>query len=276
MPQPPHQSMPVNGYGPHPPYGSMSTFANQSSQALPNPHSTSGMPRGFPMMEGSFDNSMNYQTATPALPPIGPPKGFGGQMQTPLTSNSAMSSPISMGFPGRPEPLPTPNGPSHVRRGSGAHDTIGRTPSMGYGTIQKPIGPISRPFGTSSTDGEDKPPSGSSSRRSPSPPNFLGSKALINDDDELILPANGRRFGVAPSTSQAWGAPAEPPKSMEPIGNRPFGAPGAWGYPQPAGAGGSLWGSSPFGGVAGAPPAPGFGVPPQYPNRPPSAPSQSS
>jgi len=241
---------------------------------LPNPHSTPGIPRGFPMMDSSFDNGISYHTSTPVLPPIGPPKGFGGQMQAPLASNSTMSSPINVGFPGRAESLPTPNGSSHIRRGSGAHDTIGRTPSMGYGTIQKPIGPISRPLGTSPADGEDKPPSGSSSRRSPSPPNFLGSKALINDDDELILPTNGRRFGVAPSTSPIWGAPGEPPKSTEPLGSRPFGTPGAWGYPQPAN--GSLWGSSPFGGVVAVPPGHGFGAPPHHPSRSPSTPSRSS
>jgi len=206
----------------------------------------SALPRGYPTpIETNFDGNMGFQKAGPPglPPPIGPPKTFGAPSA--IGSGSALSSPVAP-FPPRSESLPAVNGiGAHMRRGS-LHETVGRTnPHLpAYGVVQRPIAPISRPVGTpasSSQDAEEKVPSGSSSRRSPSP-TFLGSKALLNEDDEPILPTSGRRVGVsANSLASGWGAPGEPHKALDPIG-RGIGS-SSWSIPHSSN---NLWTAAPF------------------------------
>ncbi|KAF9513515.1 hypothetical protein BS47DRAFT_1393230 [Hydnum rufescens UP504] len=152
-----------------------------------------GVPRPYPppLMDVGFENGSGYPKASTGLPPIGPPKGFNGTLPpNQVAPGSSLSSPITMGSRHAPSP--------YLRLTELVAMVV---------EVQRPIAPISRPVGASASQDEEKAPSGSSSRRSPSPSSFLGSKALINDDDEPILPASGRRVGVgATPVGQSWGA----------------------------------------------------------------------
>lgn len=242
VPPSPHQALHLNGaFPPHVPYNA----GFQQSQGVGL--GPSALPRGYPTpIETNFDGNIGFQKAGPPglPPPIGPPKTFGAPSA--IGSGSTLSSPIAP-FPPRSESLPTVNGIGHMRRGS-LHEPVGRSnPHLpAFGAVQRPIAPISRPVGaptSSSQDAEENIPSGSSSRRSPSP-TFLGSKALLNEDDEPILPTSGRRIGVsAAPLAPGWGAPGEPHKSLDPIG-RGIGSSSSWSIPH---ASNNPWTTTSFG-----------------------------
>ena len=269
LPPSPHQAMPLNGvFPPHVAYNA----GYQQSQGMGL--GPSALPRGYPTpIETNFDGNMGFQKAGPPglPPPIGPPKTFGAPPA--IGSASALSSPVAP-FPPRSESLPSVNGiGGHMRRGS-LHEPVGRTNPLlpAFGAVQRPIAPISRPVGPTSSahDAEEKVPSGSSSRRSPSP-TFLGSKALLNEDDEPILPASGRRTGVSatPALSPGWGAPGEP-HVLDPIG-RGIGSSSSWGIPHSSN---NLWNTAPF--THPQPPNVPFGHHPPFPMRPPAPSTPSS
>lgn len=277
MPPSPHQPIGHPGYGSPPgPYMQQHpSFSSQSPQLAHHGLASSSLPRGYggPMMDYPFDNGLGFQKAGNGLPnPIGPPKG----LPSPGPSQMASGSMGNPGFPGRPgDGIPMTNGsPGHVRRGS-AHEPIGRNGSLtpGFGVVHRPMAPIGRPIGSvsSTVNGDDdKNSSGSPSRRSPSPTGVMGSAALINDDDEPILPASGRRVGLgAMPLAQSWGSMGEPLKPLEPLGSRQFGS-GSWGF-QPPGpsnvASSNVWGG-PFGGVT-HPHVPPFSSSPFHTSSPP-------
>jgi hypothetical protein len=253
----PHSAMQVNGgYAPHVPTFVQGFVNPPQPQGLSTGLVSPAIPRAFPAaIDAPYDVSgLNIPKAGPSLPPpIGPPRGFAGPTNG---SSSALPSPIvTGGFPGRADSLPAVNGVGgHVRRDS-VHDGIARSNSLHptFGVVQRPIAPISRPIAppsVTSQESDERTSSGPPSRRSPSPPSFLGSKALINDDDELIMPTNGRRVGVGVAGSAIWGAPGELPKVADPRGTN--NAP-SWGLPQSPSS--TLW-ASPF-----AQPNPSAGAP---------------
>ncbi|KAF8310749.1 hypothetical protein DL93DRAFT_1569187 [Clavulina sp. PMI_390] len=289
VPHSPLQQVTMNGGFP-----SHLSYANSFPQPGGIGLGPSALPRGYPTpIEPGFDNSLPFGKAPPPgmPPPIGPPKPFGAPGA--IGSGVSLPSPITGGFPSRSESLGTVNVNGmggHIRRGS-LHEPItpvGRPNPLlpAFGAVQRPM-PISRPAGApgmqQQSDGEERPAS----------PIHLGSRALINDDDDIIMPAGGRRINPSSIVTNGWGAPGE----MSKIPNDPFvrgliGPSSSWS----AGGGlhqspGGLWGAGPVaspGGVnpfmnhhqspphqQGMPPMPPFGMQ-NFPNRPLNPPPSSS
>lgn len=252
--QPPTPNRPIVGYPPSPhantalgssytsPIGFGPAFVNPSPQMAHNPLTPPQHPRVFgnipgPSADHFFDPANAFQNPPPGMPsPIGPPKGIVNTNPSQLGTSPIGS--LNVGF-GRPDVPGIPGSTVPLRRGS-IQEPVGRPSGSSFGAVQRPIAPIGRPTGSTSTatatDTDDHPPSGSSSRRShsptPLPGGALGSAALINDDDEPILPASGRRVGVnSAPLGQNWGAPGEPIKPLiDPLQTRSF---GGWGLPPP-------------------------------------------
>lgn len=291
-PQPPTPNHPIVGYPPSPlastamgssyssPIGFGQAFANASPQLTHNPLNSPQLPRVFGSADHFFDSVNAFQKPPPGLPsPIGPPKGM--MSPNPAQLGTSGINPLNMGF-GRPEVSGLPGSSAPMRRGS-IQEPVGRPSGPSFGAVQRPIAPIGRPAGSANTtaDSDDHPPSGSSSRRShsptPLPGGALGSAALINDDDEPIIPASGRRVGVNQAPlGQAWGAPGEAIKPLiDPLQSRSFGAWGAPGSMHPFGSprqqSANPWGSPPFMGPSLV--SPPYGL---YPSHGPTPPPNGS
>ncbi len=150
------------------------------------------------------------------FPPMHPPPGFHGQMESPVLNMAHM-----MG-PGMQKDGPSP----HSRHGSGSFDAGASQP------ISRPT-PIGRP--ASVVQGQ-RPSNGSPSSGlpRPEPDAHLGSSALLDDLDDGLQDFPGRlpRSLAAPAPRPAPGFPMAP-FGMDPIfpsHNSPWGPPGA---PQP-------------------------------------------
>jgi hypothetical protein len=203
----------------------------------------------------------------PSFPPIGfgiggpnmQPSGQGVLAPSPLPRNFSAGGPafdpaynrgvIGGGLPPPVAPIgPPPKGKASIAASGSAPSLLSLAPGQGRrgsvladgpGPVARPIAPIARPTtaGTSG-GGEGSSGSGSPVRRSPSPKGVLGSSALVEDGDEVVMASTGRRGGATPigmgSVSQGWG-PASP-RSAVGTGGTPWGAPpGFVGSPRPSG-----------------------------------------
>jgi hypothetical protein len=228
-------SMQSSPYPPPPGYGPIGSYGNPSPQLGQPGLAPSALPRGFPgSIPGSsndfpFEQAMGFQKPVSAVPsPIGPPPKGIPSPQIPPASAPSMAA-LNLAFGNRPDGSPQSTGASHIRRPS-AQEPMRSATVPSFGAVQRPIAPISRPSGFSSqasADSDENHASGSTSRRTPSPDlgPVLGSSALLGDDDELILPASGRRVGAGATVG--WGT--EPSKGMtEPPPTRGFGPAVGW------------------------------------------------
>ncbi|KAL0573440.1 Stress response protein nst1 [Marasmius crinis-equi] len=229
-PGPSMQGPPMSG-GPHPPN-------SLGPSAVPRNFGAPGAPGGpVGNAPSPYDPSFSRGLPGGAPPaPIGPPPKSAGIL--PSSSSSALASGTTMLSPQQP-------------RRMSVVDPIG--PPGPIGRPMASLAPIARPSvsgsgggNTGESSGGPSSGSGSPIRRSPSPKGFLGSSALVADEDEVVTTGpTGRRA----TTGAIWGATAtttSPPRSA--IGDRPpvwssgpIGAGGGGGFP----GGGSI---PPFGG----------------------------
>lgn len=192
--------------------------------ALPRNFSAGGSP-----FDPQFNRGIGIGGGLPPVAPIGPPPKAKATMSTSPSAPSMLSL-----------------APGTGRRGS----ILTGDP----GPVARPIAPIARPTVSSNNGGggEGSSGPGSPNKRSPSPKGVLGSSALVEDDDEVVISSNGRRgpapigigIGIGPgpigggigAVGQGWG-PASP-RSAVGENRAPWGAPGAppgFGSPRPLG-----------------------------------------
>ncbi|KAG8929910.1 hypothetical protein FRC02_004887 [Tulasnella sp. 418] len=252
-PPSPVTPMPFSG----PPQFAMPQGSPQVHVLQPSP-----LPRGFGS-GGGPPGQLEFPTHGPPPPgtmPIGPglrgiPSPGPNQLMSPPSLNGPVpgTGPISIAGTGFSPGAPMNSG--HTRRVSlepigpksaavPAFGAITRPPQpiAPIGTRPGPVGPPSTASGSSglngtpsmgssklatdeSEGGGSKASTSSSPLRSSPTPERLGSSALVDPEDEPLIPTGGRRAGVL---GTVWGAPGPDlsSKSTDPISARPF---GPWG-----------------------------------------------